>query len=350
MAASNPLDGYTVDPRPSATSAANCSVPSASWPSPTARCGPPTRAAASPHRARRLAALHRPARGHALWRRRRRRRRCRAGPLYARHAAQRPGLRRRRQHPDLQLRHRPAGNHGPRRAHPHADRQHRRPAHRQGQFRAARYQGPRLAHRLDAGEPMDPGAGRPRARRLRRGARRWPHPRGGRRISLHQRNPARRPRAMAVHRGNHRPAHHPHAAGRVPARRSQAGRPRDLRPRPPGRPARRHRVRRARQSVGHADHGGPAYRAHAPGRHAFAAGRRRRRGQRQPDAALRRGHAAQRGHAARARAIAPWMASITFGGPDLRTVYLGSLFGTRIPCFRSPVPGLPMAHWPRAGR
>ena len=45
-------------------------------------------------------------------------------------------------------------------------------------------------------------------------------------------------------------------------------------------------------------------------------------------------------------AIAPWMASITFGGPDLRTVYLGSLFGTRIPCFRSPVPGLPMAHWP----
>ena len=48
MAASNPLDGYTVDPRPSATSAANCSVPSASWPSPTARCGPPTRAAASP--------------------------------------------------------------------------------------------------------------------------------------------------------------------------------------------------------------------------------------------------------------------------------------------------------------
>ena len=45
-------------------------------------------------------------------------------------------------------------------------------------------------------------------------------------------------------------------------------------------------------------------------------------------------------------AIAPWIASITFGGPDLRTVYLGSLFGTRIPCFRSPVPGLPMAHWP----
>lgn len=44
--------------------------------------------------------------------------------------------------------------------------------------------------------------------------------------------------------------------------------------------------------------------------------------------------------------LAPWMASITFGGPDLRTVYLGSLLGTRIPYFRSPVAGLPMAHWP----
>ena len=43
--------------------------------------------------------------------------------------------------------------------------------------------------------------------------------------------------------------------------------------------------------------------------------------------------------------IAPWFASITFGGPDLRTVYVGSLRGTRIPAFRSPVAGLPMAHW-----
>ncbi len=43
--------------------------------------------------------------------------------------------------------------------------------------------------------------------------------------------------------------------------------------------------------------------------------------------------------------IAPWMASVTFGGADLRTVYLGSLLGTRIPYFRSPVAGLPMAHW-----
>ena len=43
--------------------------------------------------------------------------------------------------------------------------------------------------------------------------------------------------------------------------------------------------------------------------------------------------------------IAPWMASVTFGGPDLRTVYLGSLRGTWIPYFESPVPGLPMTHW-----
>jgi sugar lactone lactonase YvrE len=43
--------------------------------------------------------------------------------------------------------------------------------------------------------------------------------------------------------------------------------------------------------------------------------------------------------------IAPWFASVTFGGPDLSTVYIGSLRGSRIPCFRSPVPGLPMVHW-----
>jgi sugar lactone lactonase YvrE len=43
--------------------------------------------------------------------------------------------------------------------------------------------------------------------------------------------------------------------------------------------------------------------------------------------------------------IAPWMASVTFGGPDLQTVYIGSLRGTTIPFFRSPVAGLPMVHW-----
>jgi len=43
--------------------------------------------------------------------------------------------------------------------------------------------------------------------------------------------------------------------------------------------------------------------------------------------------------------IAPWMASVTFGGPDLRTAYIGSLKGKRIPYFTAPVPGLPMVHW-----
>jgi gluconolactonase len=43
--------------------------------------------------------------------------------------------------------------------------------------------------------------------------------------------------------------------------------------------------------------------------------------------------------------LAPLLASVTFGGPDLRTVYLGSLMGTNIPSFRSPVAGLPLAHW-----
>ena len=43
--------------------------------------------------------------------------------------------------------------------------------------------------------------------------------------------------------------------------------------------------------------------------------------------------------------IAPWFASVTFGGPDLRTVYIGSLRGTRIPYFKSPVAGLAMVHW-----
>jgi gluconolactonase len=45
------------------------------------------------------------------------------------------------------------------------------------------------------------------------------------------------------------------------------------------------------------------------------------------------------------RGVAPWMASVTFGGPDLKTVYIGSLRGSRIPFFRAPVPGLPMVHW-----
>lgn len=43
--------------------------------------------------------------------------------------------------------------------------------------------------------------------------------------------------------------------------------------------------------------------------------------------------------------VTPWIASVTFGGPDLRNAYIGTLFGTSIPWFRSPVAGLPMVHW-----
>jgi gluconolactonase len=43
--------------------------------------------------------------------------------------------------------------------------------------------------------------------------------------------------------------------------------------------------------------------------------------------------------------IAPWMASVTFGGPHLQTIYIGSLKGKNIPYFQAPAPGLPMVHW-----
>jgi len=43
--------------------------------------------------------------------------------------------------------------------------------------------------------------------------------------------------------------------------------------------------------------------------------------------------------------LAPRMASVTFGGADLSTVYIGSLLGTTLPTFRSPVPGQPLVHW-----
>jgi gluconolactonase len=37
--------------------------------------------------------------------------------------------------------------------------------------------------------------------------------------------------------------------------------------------------------------------------------------------------------------------SLTFAGADLRTVYVGGLNMTRLAVFRSPIPGLPLAHW-----
>ena len=40
-----------------------------------------------------------------------------------------------------------------------------------------------------------------------------------------------------------------------------------------------------------------------------------------------------------------FVTSVAFGGPDLRTVYIGSLGMSRLPTFRSPVVGLPMRHW-----
>ena len=43
--------------------------------------------------------------------------------------------------------------------------------------------------------------------------------------------------------------------------------------------------------------------------------------------------------------ICNWLASVTFGGPDLTTVYLGGLRATESPLFRSPVAGLPMVQW-----
>ena len=39
------------------------------------------------------------------------------------------------------------------------------------------------------------------------------------------------------------------------------------------------------------------------------------------------------------------IASVTFGGADLKTVYLGSLGGDRLAALRSPVAGEPLAHW-----
>jgi gluconolactonase len=39
------------------------------------------------------------------------------------------------------------------------------------------------------------------------------------------------------------------------------------------------------------------------------------------------------------------ISSVNFGGPDLRTAYIGSLAMSSLPTFRSPVHGLPMRHW-----
>ncbi|HET8844920.1 MAG TPA: SMP-30/gluconolactonase/LRE family protein [Ktedonobacteraceae bacterium] len=40
-----------------------------------------------------------------------------------------------------------------------------------------------------------------------------------------------------------------------------------------------------------------------------------------------------------------FITSLAFGGPDLRTAYLGSLAMNTLPTFQSPVAGLPLQHW-----
>ena len=39
------------------------------------------------------------------------------------------------------------------------------------------------------------------------------------------------------------------------------------------------------------------------------------------------------------------LSSLAFGGPDLRTAYLGCLLGDSLATFRTPVAGLPPSHW-----
>ena len=112
---------------------------------------------------------------------------------------------------------------------------------------------------------------------------------------------------------------------------------------------RRIRVRRRRQPVDHARQRRPADRADAGGRRPDAARRRRPpAGSPTWDRHFQAGTMTPEILSSAAGSLAPMMASVTFGGPDLRTVYLGSLMGTTIPYFRSPVPGLPLPHWKAA--
>jgi hypothetical protein len=99
-------------------------------------------------------------------------------------------------------------------------------------------------------------------------------------------------RGVALHRGDHRPAHHAHAARRIGLRGSAAHRARGVRPGAPGRAARRHRLRQLRQPLVHAGDGRSADRAHAAGRQAPAARRRQWRAGPHPGAA----HAGRQRH------------------------------------------------------
>jgi sugar lactone lactonase YvrE len=37
--------------------------------------------------------------------------------------------------------------------------------------------------------------------------------------------------------------------------------------------------------------------------------------------------------------------SLAFGGPDLKTLYMGTLTGDKLAVLRMPVAGLPPVHW-----
>jgi sugar lactone lactonase YvrE len=43
--------------------------------------------------------------------------------------------------------------------------------------------------------------------------------------------------------------------------------------------------------------------------------------------------------------VLPNVTSIAFGGPDLRTAYMGSVSGTQLAVFQAPVAGAPPVHW-----
>jgi len=47
--------------------------------------------------------------------------------------------------------------------------------------------------------------------------------------------------------------------------------------------------------------------------------------------------------------IAPWMASLTFGGPDLSHRLPGQSDGYHDSVFHAPLAGLPMSHWSATG-
>jgi hypothetical protein len=44
------------------------------------------------------------------------------------------------------------------------------------------------------------------------------------------------------------------------------------------------------------------------------------------------------------------ISSAAFGGPELRSVYLGCLLGDRLAHFSVDIPGLPPVHWHWGGR